>query len=103
MRLKGQYNAELTFSLCLHVKPLITAIKAIPVVKYQHSVNRLSMGKSVKITGHLQVTLHFCFKTSLHAKMNLICMKMNLTGRTHFHMNGFCMYMWSRFEKQFEV
>ena len=29
MRLKDQYNAELTLSPCLHVKPLITVIRAI--------------------------------------------------------------------------
>ena len=29
MRLKGQYNTELTLSSRLHVKPLITAIRAI--------------------------------------------------------------------------
>ena len=30
MRLKGQYNAELTLLPHLQVKPLITAIRAIP-------------------------------------------------------------------------
>ena len=32
MRLKGQYNADLTLSPRLHVKRLITAIRAIPFI-----------------------------------------------------------------------
>ena len=41
MRLKGQYNAVLTLSPRLHVKPLITAIRAIPfylLVKKEESI-----------------------------------------------------------------
>ena len=61
--------------------------------QHQHSVNRQCTKKSVITIGHFWVPLCICFKTkspckTFHTKMTLICMKMNLTGRTHFHMNG---------------